>query len=317
MNFWQGKRVMVTGGKGFIGSAIVEECRRLGATVEVFDRPRVNIRSYQDVNEAFLSGSHAEVVFHLAAQTEVVKSFSDPHLTYGVNVLGTLNVLECCRFYKVKSLVIASSDKAYSADVEELYDECQPLGQRGDMYSHSKKAMDELAQTYARLYGMPIRILRCANTYGPGQRNKTTLITSTLDRLFRGQRPMIHSGMENVKREWLYIDDAVDAYLRLAKDAFNGLPRCPLNAGEIAHNVGSGERLSVSQVVRTILAAMDRPVNDWTSRVDANVVESKAPQIGDQGLNCTKFRSLFPTWTTTSFDEGLRRTIAWHKENMR
>lgn len=329
---WKGKRVLVTGGHGFIGSALRQKLQKLGAVTYTMDFPpqgvtlcqTYDVRSWEDVERTFQQGS-PQVVFHLAAQTEVRKSHAEPHTTYMTNVLGTLNVLEACRRCGVEGCVIASSDKCYG---NTMYDEHGKLCHEGqvlyhdaDLYSSSKKAADELAQDYGRLYGLPVRVVRCANTYGPGQTNATTLITNTIERLLRGERPVIHHGMDNILREWLYIDDAVEAYLLLAQHAcehpkYGWACETP---GALCFNVGSGVRYTVKQVIFAVLfqfmsfkEAKDKMTGCY---VDQETVES--PQIGNQGLCSDKFRSLHPQWTCTPFDEGIKRTVVWHKEQKR
>lgn len=316
LKFFHDKRVLVSGGRGFIGSAIIRRLLELGATTFSLDAdhdspsvPFVGVADRGVVREAFVS-FRPEIVFHLAAQAEVVRSHHEPYQTWVANVLGTLNVLEACRVQGVKAIVAASSDKAYGEKPagEMPYREDMTLCMWGDFYAASKRSADDLCHDYGRLFGLPIRVARCANTYGPGQRNTTTLIAGTISRLRRGMRPVIHKGAESVCREWLYIDDAVDAYLRLAADA-STVPGGAVEPGAFAWNVGSGEVLTVREVVGHVLNYMG-----WgTSAFD--LVECAAPRIGSQWLDSSKFRGRFPEWTPTLFLDGLKRTIAEHEKH--
>lgn len=314
---WKDKRVLVTGGCGFIGSALVKRLEQIGESEGICT---LDLMRGQDVTDGGLVRStirmlKSQIVFHLAAQTEVRTSFREPELTYRINVMGTLNVLEACRACGVEALVVASSDKAYGDHPNRVCNEAKELWHNADAYSSSKAMADELCQDYHRLYHMPIRILRCANTFGPGQTNETTLITGTVCRLLKGEAPVIHEGRADVKREWLYIDDAVDAYVHLAQHAscsgelYNGI-------SYPAYNVGSGGRYSVREVVDKIaqLMFMEGGMDLRLTRYSS--LPEKAPQIGDQGLDSAKYRKLIGDKPFVTFDEGLKRTIAWHKEQM-
>jgi nucleoside-diphosphate-sugar epimerase len=317
VSFWSGKRVLVTGSRGFIGTALCSELRRAGAEVFGADiisgvgqtRPH-NVTSWNVLSECFDHAS-PHVVFHLAAQTEVIRSHREPYRTLHTNVLGTLNVLELCRTYPVQALVVASSDKAYgdvppsALPVRENY----PLSWLGDVYSSSKRCADLLCHDYARLYGLPLRVLRCANTYGPGQTNPTTLVAGTIQRLLLGERAVVHAGRGKVKREWLYIDDAISAYLLAAEDAATGKVEDPDEPGAFAFNVGSGEVLSAREVVGRILNTFGQPTD-----VYALATTGAAPQLGHQCLDSTRFRSRFSEWKSVPFEEGLARTAQWWKE---
>lgn len=308
--FFKDKRCLVTGHKGFVGTALCTKLRQHGANVHGIDQKSgCDILKKDSVYDEVLM-FRPDMVFHLAAKTEVRASFTSPHETYQTNVLGTLNVLEACRVSRTP-LIVASTDKVYGSSIipgPNVCDETQFLYHNADLYAVSKRAADELCQDYARLYDMPIRILRCANIYGPGQRNETTLITSTITRLLNDDLPIVYKSSADTVREWLYIDDAVAAYLLLARDVVKH--KYVLNSPPI-FNVGSGERATVLETVKEILVMNGISTNEYTIR------ENDKPQIGDQGLNSTKFRTRFPDFSFVPLIEGLRRTIAWHKENMK
>jgi nucleoside-diphosphate-sugar epimerase len=287
-------KCLVTGGKGFIGRALCGALRKLGCDVQRIDllEGRSDVRDRRAVDSVFF-GYRPDTVFHLAAQTEVARSYADPATTYGTNVCGTLNVLESCRKYGVSSVLLASSDKAYGQDG--VRSETDQLASEADFYSVTKRVADELARDYMRLWQLPVKVLRCANTYGPGQYNRTTLVAGTLHRIQQGEKPIVHQGAEGNVREWLYIDDAVQAYLSLV-DAPSG-----------AYNVGCGERYSVLEVVHKLLQMCGKAA-DWY-----DAVPHSTPQIRSQGLDCAKYRTLFPDWVPVTFDEGLQRTVRWFR----
>jgi CDP-glucose 4,6-dehydratase len=321
-DFFRGKRVLVTGSSGFVGRALWGRLATLGADVRGIDwnahpdaeRDKhtfaLDVRLWDELRLAF--GTFGpEVVFHLAAQAEVLKSYSDPLCTYSVNVGGTLNVLEVCRTHGVRSLVVASSDKAYGYRERHSlpYLETDALTASRDPYGASKCHADMLAQEYACTHGLPLRVVRCANTYGPGQANETTLVTGTVARLLRGERPVVHQGYEDAVREWLFIDDAVEAYLLLAEDAATRTLPKQHYQGAPAFNVGSGVTRSVKEVVAGILEAFRREPGDYTLTPSEGT-----PQVHEQWLDSGKFRMRFPGWRPLPFCVGLQRAVAWQRE---
>lgn len=300
--FYKGRRCLVTGGNGFVGKRLCRRLQDLGAVVDTADRAgnarehqNCDVKNLYQVREIF-SRFNPDTVFHLAARTEVRASLVEPLDTYRTNVMGTLNVLEVCRERKTPALVVASSDKAYG-DAGMGVKETTPLCSNADIYSASKCAADELAQIYSSIYGMAITILRPVNIYGPGQTNDTTLITSSVKKILRGELPVIHNGSRYSRREWIFIDDVVSAYLLAGMNRKN-LP-------EPAYNVGSRDVYSVEAVVRAILSQMGKGTFDFDLHADT------CPQIGHQSVDSSKFRETYPEWTTVPFTDGLRRTIEW------
>lgn len=316
MNF-KGKRVLITGGAGFLGSALGSALQKLGASVDVLDikdPERWDVATLGCVDQFMCR--RPDIVFHLAAQTEVRKADDNPHLTYRTNVHGTLNVLEACREYRPEAIVIASTDKVYG-DQEGPVTESSRFLTNADIYSASKRLADDMAQDYARVYKLPLRVLRCANTYGPGQKNTTTLITNSLNKLMKKELPVLYADSQETVREWLYIDDAVQAYILMASDAAERKLTWH-GAGTFAYNIGTGQRFTNREVVKALirgwdfgkgfLATQDEPSPFLVQNVN------QRPQIACQPvLSCMKFRAAFPHWSPLVFSSGIQRTIAWHK----
>lgn len=301
---YKGKKCLVTGGKGFIGSALVKALRALDADVYVLDNrhtDRIDIRTYDTVLNAI---NYSDCVFHLAAKTEVAESTIDPYAYYSTNVLGTMNVLLACRWYETKSVVIGSTDKVYG-NQRIPYKESMNLLSSSDPYSNSKRSADIIAQDMRSMFNMPIIILRSCNTYGPGQDNDTTLIVRSIKNLLSGKSPVVHIGMESAIREWLYINDAVKAYLYAG--AFN-LLNFP-NSG--IWNVGSGECRSVIEVI----SAIKNNLNIFNPSVTCN---DNVERVSEQSVNCSEMKKaiqqyLDVKWEPIRFDEGIKRTIDYFK----
>lgn len=325
-----GASVLVTGGAGFIGRALCARLRELDATVAITDLtakeagssvPYVGVASPGRIETAFAM-TEPDFVFHLAAQSEVGRGHREPHHTLVTNVLGTINVVEACRLRgeKLRAAVFASSDKAYGTVPREQlpYREADDLAVDGDLYAASKRAGDEIVSDYVRLYGVPARILRCANTYGPGQTNYTTLVAAVVRALLAGKRPSMFS--PNTEREWLYLTDAVDAYLLVAAAVATGneggTGRAPENRplrGRWAYNVGSGEVASVEQVTKTLCRLAD--VDE--ERIMLEPQGREARPIPYQSLDSSRFRNLFPLWKPTPLVEGLAKTLASYRATYR
>ena len=174
-------------------------------------------------------------VFHLGAQTQVGEANRSPLGTWETNIRGTYLLLEAVRETDPATrVVVASSDKAYGAHKELPYREDFAL-QASYPYDVSKAAADLIARSYATTYGLPVAVTRLANVYGPGDVNWSRLVPDTARALVRGERPVIRSD-GTPERDYLYVEDAVDAYLAVAESlqdrAFCGrrdrppVPRC-------------------------------------------------------------------------------------------
>ena len=190
--FWEGKKVIVTGAAGFVGSRLCKRLLSLGAFVTAIDRKKPDPAVYRlhdlelleqnpnfimenndllapDALQALFNKYHCDSVFHLAASAIVSQAAHSPSPTISSNVTGTLNVLEAARQAGCRRVLVASSDKTYG---DHATDKLEPLPYQEryslkglDIYSASKVCADTLAQAYAFQYKMPIAILRCCNIY--------------------------------------------------------------------------------------------------------------------------------------------------------
>jgi CDP-glucose 4,6-dehydratase len=258
---WRGRRVLVTGATGIVGSWVVKSLLERGATVVVLcvdldpqselvrsgDIHKVkqvygSLEDYAAVERA-VGVWEVDTVIHLGAQTLVGVAARAPLATFEANIRGTYHLLDACRVHAtmIKSVVVASSDKAYGSSPELPYTEQTPL-RAHHPYDVSKACTDLLAQTYHDTYGLPVLIARCGNIYGGGDLNWTRIVPGTIRSLLRGERPIIRSDGTFV-RDYLYVKDAASAYLCLAEAAATGKLR-----GE-AVNFGGDARRTVLEVV--------------------------------------------------------------------
>jgi CDP-glucose 4,6-dehydratase len=316
--FWFNKNVLVTGATGFLGywltKALVQEKARVVTLIRDCDPQSAIVRSgliqktriVQGALEEYASLERAineheiDTVFHLGAQTIVGTALRNPLPTFESNIRGTYNLLEACRQHMtlVQRIVVASSDKAYGSSPILPYTEGMPLkGQHP--YDVSKSCADLIAYTYHHTYGLPIVVARCGNLYGGGDLNWSRLIPGTIKTLHDKIAPVIRSD-GTYTRDYLYVEDAVYAYLLLA---FNANKE---NVRGHAFNFGSNQPYSVLEIVEILQSLMNCP--DLFPQV---LGEAKG-EIRDQSLDSQKAKQTLGWQPLFTLDEGLQRTIQWY-----
>jgi CDP-glucose 4,6-dehydratase len=315
---------LVTGGHGFAASWLVKALLERGDRVRSLDRPDPRLSDTGSVRPSALElhGIAAEVetvevdlrdadgvetsladvdtVFHLAAQTIVGTARAAPRETFEVNVLGTWNVLEACREKEVGRIVFASSDKAYGSSDELPYREDFPL-RASNPYDASKAAADILARSYWHSYELPVAVSRFANLYGGGDLNFTRLVPEAVSATLDGRAPVIRSD-GTPERDFLYVEDAVAAYLALL-DALDAGPA----RGE-AFNAGGDEPHSVAEVLGLIAEIAGTGVEP---RFEGE--GSLAGEIDRQYVDSSKLREMTGWRPAVDLTEGIRRTIEWYR----
>ncbi|HYM05653.1 MAG TPA: NAD-dependent epimerase/dehydratase family protein [Terriglobales bacterium] len=318
-NFWLDRPVLVTGASGFLGSWLTRRLRDRGADVICLLRDWVPqselVRSHilenvkvvrgdirdPELLERTLGEYQVDTVFHLAAQTQVVIANRNPVSTLETNIRGTWNLLEACRRSPtVKSIVVASSDKAYGSQDELPYAEEAPL--RAEYpYDVSKSCADLIAHTYAKSYQLPAAVTRCGNLYGGGDLNWNRIVPGTIRSILRGQRPVVRSDGQLV-RDYFYVEDAAAAYMLLA-EAVASDP----TLGGMAFNFSNETGISVLDLVKKIVCQMGSPLTPEVRNDATN-------EIRVQYLSAKRARRMFNWAPLFSLDEGLKRTITWYKE---
>lgn len=317
--FWKDRRVFVTGATGLVGGWLVQKLCSCGADVITLVRdwvPSSRLISSDLMQRAtvvrgdlacsqflerVLAEYEIETVIHLAAQTIVPIANKNPLSTFESNIQGTWNLLEACRrVSSVKSIVVASSDKAYG-DAEELpYRETFPLNALYP-YDVSKACADMLCQSYAATYDLPVAITRCGNFFGGGDLNWNRIIPGTIRAIVRGDVPVIRSDGTLV-RDYIYVEDAVSAYMTLAKQ----LAQNNNLKGE-AFNFSNETQKSVLELTNLILEIMK---SDLKPIIQGN----NNGEIKSQYLDSTKAKETLSWEAEYGLEEGLKRTITWYKE---
>jgi len=312
------RKVLITGGTGFLGSnltkRIIDEVesitiattdirqkttlKSLGVDMNKINLVKGDVRDFDFVRLLF-NEYEFDTVFHLAAISEVVKCQNDPKLALDVNIGGTINVLEVARTYgNVKAIVVSSSDKAYGTGDRLPYLEDDKLNGKGT-YEASKSCTELIARAYATNYDVPVVVTRCSNLYGSGDMNFTRVIPNNIKKVLDGERPVIWKGSEKSTREFLYIDDAVDAYVSLVKN----IDKTKGNA----YNIGSGEEVTIGELLELLLSKMD---TDLT----IDYVEKDIPEITHQYLDSNKIKNDTGWEAQICLSVGLEETIKRYKE---
>jgi CDP-glucose 4,6-dehydratase len=242
-----------------------------------------------------------QTVLHAAAQTQVGVARRQPASTFASNIEGTWSVLEAVRRSPaVEQVLLASSDKAYGVQPRLPYDETMPLLAE-EPYDASKACAELLARTYYASYGTPVAITRCANLYGPGDRNWRRLVPGTLRSVLLGEPPVIRSDGSLV-RDYLYVKDGVSAYLRLAE----AMAADPALAGE-AFNVSAELPLTVTEMVRRVQDAAG-------TSFEPVIVDDAVGEIPEQHLSARKARELLGWEPAYSLEQGLAETVEYYRD---
>ena len=313
------KRVLVTGGAGFISSTFVRHL--LAATpYEVVSLDALtyagNLENLADVMAherlSFVHGDirdgelvrrgrrRVDVIVNAAAESHVEKSIEEGASEFvTTNVEGTQILLDAIRETPVERFILISSSEVYGTAEYAPMDEEHPLNPRSP-YAATKAGADRLAYSYYVTYGLPIVIVRPFNNYGPRQHPEKVIprfITQALS-----DEPLTVHGDGHASRDWLYVDDdaeAIEAIIEADVDAV---------AGEVV-NVATGVDISVSEIADAVLEVLGKPASLKTH------VAERPGQV-DRHIGSTEKAERLLGWRArTSFEEGLERTVEWYREN--
>ncbi|MBX6377545.1 MAG: SDR family NAD(P)-dependent oxidoreductase [Clostridia bacterium] len=312
---WQGRRVLVTGAGGFVGSHLAEELVRRGASVTAFVHYNsrsdpglfadldADIRSAIEVvagdvrdEEAVLGAARGQdVVFHLAAVVSVPYSFLHPDEVLETNVRGTLNVLRAARHWGTPRVVHTSSSEVYGSARRVPIGEDHPL-QAQSPYAASKIAADKLAESYWLTYGLPVVTVRPFNTYGPRQSARAVIPAIIVQAL---HRPEIRLGNLEPVRDFCYVVDTVDGFLRAAA--------APAAVGGV-FNLGTGRGIRIGDLAALIRELVGR---DVPIAVEERRVRPPTAEVTRQCADSRAAAAVLGWQPQTDLETGLRRTIDW------
>lgn len=317
---WTGKRVLITGAAGFVGSHLAEQLVHLGATVTAFLRQKIDkdcgllaevpddVRKsicilYGDVRD-FTAVDRAvrgqQTVFHLAALVGIPNSYLDPLEYIQTNTLGSSIVFDACRRHSVSKVVHTSTSNIYGESHSGPVSESHPA-QGNSPYAASKIAAEQFAFNFCRSFDLPIAIVRPFNTYGPRQSLQAIIPTVISQAL---QKNIVQVGSIWPTRDLTFVTDTVRGILQAAES--------PKSVGE-AINIGSGTDVSIGNLVERILRLVGRDVQLVTDPQRVRPVDKEAGRLF---ADIEKAKTLLNWQPTVSLDEGLQSTIDWMRGHL-
>jgi len=304
------RNVLITGANGFIGSAIAGALFKNYETKIVamlFDKhatelPQADHLIYGDVRDSSLmrrviSDYEVTDVYHMAAQSIVSTCANDPVTAYDINVMGTVSILEACRIAgknTVESVVVSTSDKAYGHSVPPYNEDTAMLPMF--TYETSKTCQDLITRSYFHNYGVPAKVARCSNVYGPGDSNLSRLIPKSIHRIALGSAPVLYNGVHEFVREFVYIDDVVSAFECISKDGLGGEAYC----------VGGSGHYKILDVIEMILDIMGSDLKPEIVQKNSNFKE-----ISKQWIDAAKLKGI--GWVpAVAIMAGLRECVKYY-----
>jgi UDP-glucose 4-epimerase len=310
-------KMLITGGAGFIGSHLCDKYTMKGESVICLDNfmngNLMNIRHLLDYrNFKLIKGDvrnfhllekimhDVDVVFHLAAQIHVDRSYVEPRLTYEINVMGTQNILEAARMCDTKRIIYVSSSEVYGSAQYIPVDENHPLN-APHPYGASKIAADRMCHAYIQTYGMPISIIRLFNIFGPRQKDigYGGVISIFTRRVLTGLPPIIYGdGLQT--RDYTYIKDAVKAFdlvLNHSKPITEPI------------NFGSGKEVSINDLANIIIELCGKK-----GKVEPVHTEPRIGEVRRLIADATKAKRLLGWESTYDLEKGLKEFIEWYKK---
>jgi len=319
---FRGKRVLVTGGLGFIGSTLARELVAFGAEVTLIDSlipeyggNRANIEGIEDRVDVQLSDvrdQHAmmqhvrgrDVIFNLAGQTSHLDSMVDPYTDLEINCRAQLSILETCRHSNPDAKVVfASTRQLYGRPQYLPVDERHPVAPV-DVNGINKAAGEQYHLVYGDVYGIPVTVLRLTNTYGPRMRvrdARQTFLGYWLRSIVLGDELVIWGDGEQ-RRDFNYVDDAVRAFLLAAtRDEANGT----------IFNLGYDHHVSLRELAELLV----RINGGGSYRFEPFPPDRRAIDIGDYYSDHRRISERLGWVPQVSLEEGLARSIAFYREN--
>lgn len=319
------RKILVTGGSGFIGSHIVDSLVESGWSVKVYDDFSSghldNLEAFKNdieiINGNILDSESlskaikgVDAVSHQAAQLEIFLGISEPNRDLEINTIGTLNVLRACHQHGVKKLLNASSACVYGQAITGLQDEDHPQNPNWE-YGVSKLAAEKYCQIYHDAHGLNVASLRYAITYGPREWYRRVL-TIFIKRALQMKLPVVFGDGEAV-RDFIFVGDVVDLHNRILEHEFNG---------HDIYNVGTGVGTSVRNLARAVCEVAGISDDPLFEQVNEGEFSKEIPdkkrntaELKSMVLNAGKAKTRFGWQPTVTLQDGIRQEMEWAKRN--
>lgn len=312
-------KILITGSAGFIGSHLTELLVKDGFPVRAFVRYNSknnrgwledskylddievitgDIRDYDSVYKAMTG---CDTVLHLAALIGIPYSYVSPLAYIKTNIEGTYNILESAKNFNINNVLITSTSETYGTAQYVPIDEKHPLvGQ--SPYSASKIAADQLALSYYKSFGLPVKVVRPFNTYGPRQ-SARAIIPTIITQILNGKSE-IKAGNITPTRDFTFVEDTADAYIELIKS--------DKLFGEVT-NIGNCDEISTGDLIFRISKLMNKDVKISEDKERMRPINSEVERLVCDNSKILKFTDWKPEF---NLEEGLKKTIEWFKNNM-
>lgn len=314
------KRILVTGGGGFIGSHLVEELSKSGADVTAFirynsredsgllkflpsciyEKIKIIKGDLKDYNAVKAAASGKEIIFHLGAYIAIPYSYMHPREVIENNVMGTLNVLLAAKELGTKRIIHTSTSEVYGTARFLPITEEHPL-QGQSPYSASKIAADKIAESFYCSYDLPVTIVRPFNTYGPRQSARAIIPTIITQALVLGK---IRLGNIHTERDFTFVRDTVNGFIKAAESENT--------IGETV-NLGTGVKVTIEDVSKIIFKKIGKLPE---IEIDQERVRPGKSEVTCLQASCEKIKNIAGWTPETDIETGLKITIDWISENI-
>ncbi|MEX0909952.1 MAG: SDR family NAD(P)-dependent oxidoreductase [Candidatus Paceibacterota bacterium] len=311
------KTILVTGGAGFIGSALIQRLRLDGHTVvcvdsineyydpslkesrlKLFDNQvsihRIDIAHKKALSEIF-SKYQFDTVCHLAAQAGVRYSITNPEVYVHSNITGLFSVLECMKDHGVKKLVFASSSSVYGESEEVPFSESQSADQPVSLYAATKRSGELMAHAYHKIHGLNVTALRFFTVYGPYGRPDMAPMIFT-EKILKGEPIDVYNN-GNMRRDFTYIDDIVEGFIQAVNKPFEY---------EVI-NLGNGSPVQLLDFIETLEDLIGK-------KAEKNMLPMQLGDVPQTYAKTSKAEKLLGFRAKTDIKKGLGEFLSWYKE---